>query len=72
MKFKLPAFLEGFESPIEGEVAMRRYAASQMGVGSIVIGIDEVGRGPLAGPVVFRMLVLVLPLRAPRSKKLIP
>ena len=80
MKFKLPAFLENIESPVEGEVALRKYAANPLtysGDGSpdlfsaaenvagseancadgngnraaIVIGIDEVGRGPLAGPV---------------------
>ena len=58
MKFKLPAFLEGIESPVEGEVAMRRFAASQTGENTVVIGIDEVGRGPLAGPVVACAAVL--------------
>ena len=58
MKFKLPAFLEGIESPVEGESAMRRFAASQTGENTVVIGIDEVGRGPLAGPVVACAAVL--------------
>lgn len=58
MKFKVPAFLEGIEAPIEGEVAMRKFAASQMGVNAVVVGIDEVGRGPLAGPVVACAAVL--------------
>ena len=58
MKFKLPAFLEGIESPVEGEAAMRRFAASQTGENTVVIGIDEVGRGPLAGPVVACAAVL--------------
>ena len=72
MKFKLPAFLENIESPVEGEVALRKYAADPLAFGgdldlfsaggarfgnaaensAIVVGIDEVGRGPLAGPVV--------------------
>ena len=58
MKFKLPAFLEGIEAPIEGEVAMRKFAVSQMGENAVVVGIDEVGRGPLAGPVVACAAVL--------------
>ena len=58
MKFKVPAFLEGIEAPIEGEVAMRKFAASQMGENAVVVGIDEVGRGPLAGPVVACAAVL--------------
>ena len=58
MKFKVPAFLEGIEAPIEGEVAMRKFSASQMGEKAVVVGIDEVGRGPLAGPVVACAVVL--------------
>ena len=58
MKFKVPAFLEGIKSPIEGEVAMRKFAASEMGENAVVVGIDEVGRGPLAGPVVACAAVL--------------
>lgn len=58
MKFKVPAFLEGIESPIEGEVAMRKFAASEMGENAVVVGIDEVGRGPLAGPVLACAAVL--------------
>ena len=58
MKFKVPAFLEGIEAPIEGEVAMRNFAVSQMGENAVVVGIDEVGRGPLAGPVVACAAVL--------------
>ena len=57
MKFKLPAFLEGIEAPIDGEVAMRKFAA-QAGENAVVVGIDEVGRGPLAGPVVACAAVL--------------
>ena len=102
MKFKLPAFLEKIESPVEGEVALRKYAANPLaysGDGSpdlfsvagnvagseancvdgngnraaIVIGIDEVGRGPLAGPVVACAAVLKSPdalLTLNDSKKL--
>ena len=73
MKFKLPAFLEGIESPVEGEVAMRKFAASQMGENAVVVGIDEVGRGPLAGPVVACAAVLKSPDIMPAlndSKKL--
>ena len=73
MKFKVPAFLEGIEAPIEGEVAMRKFAASQMGEKAVVVGIDEVGRGPLAGPVVACAAVLKAPDIMPAlndSKKL--
>ena len=102
MKFKLPAFLENIESPVEGEVALRKYAANPVaysGDGSpdlfssavngadsngnctdvvrdgaaIVIGVDEVGRGPLAGPVVACAAVLKSPdalLTLNDSKKL--
>ena len=99
MKFKLPAFLENIESPVEGEVALRKYAANPLAFGgepdlfsagnvagsdascadvannsaAIVIGIDEVGRGPLAGPVVACATVLKTPdalLTLNDSKKL--
>ena len=101
MKFKLPAFLENIESPVEGEVALRKFAANPLSFGddgspdlfsavgnagsdvncadvannsaAIVIGIDEVGRGPLAGPVVACAAVLKSPdalLTLNDSKKL--
>jgi ribonuclease HII len=95
MKFKLPAFLENIESPVEGEVALRKYAANPLTFGgdldlfsagadgarsesvaeksAIVVGIDEVGRGPLAGPVVACAAVLKSPdalLTLNDSKKL--
>ena len=73
MKFKVPAFLEGIEAPVEGEVAMRKFAASQKGENAVVVGIDEVGRGPLAGPVVACAAVLKAPDIMPAlndSKKL--
>lgn len=93
MKFKPPAFLENIESPVEGEVALRKYAANPLSFGgdgsldlfagnsadatgnrtAIVIGIDEVGRGPLAGPVVACAAVLKSPdalLTLNDSKKL--
>ena len=102
MKFKLPAFLEKIESPVEGEVALRKYAANPLAFSgdaldlfaqpvagnadsnancadivnnsaAIVVGIDEVGRGPLAGPVVACAAVLKSPdalLTLNDSKKL--
>ena len=95
MKFKLPAFLENIESPVEGEVALRKFAANPLAFGgdldlfsagangarsenasygsAIVVGIDEVGRGPLAGPVVACAAVLKSPdalLTLNDSKKL--
>lgn len=73
MKFKVPAFLEGIEAPVDGEIAMRKFAASQMGENAVVVGIDEVGRGPLAGPVVACAAVLKSPdalLTLNDSKKL--
>ena len=95
MKFKLPAFLENIESPVEGEVALRKFAANPLAFGGdldlfsaganvassgsavensvIVVGIDEVGRGPLAGPVVACAAVLKSPdalLTLNDSKKL--
>jgi ribonuclease HII len=91
MKFKLPAFLENVSTPVEGEVALRKFAADPASVGCvdsldlfasaaadagknvIVVGIDEVGRGPLAGPVVACAAVLKAPDIMPElndSKKL--
>lgn len=95
MKFKLPAFLENIESPVEGEVTLRKFAANPLAFGgdldlffagangtssgsavensAIVVGIDEVGRGPLAGPVVACAAVLKSPdalLTLNDSKKL--
>ena len=102
MKFKLPAFLENIESPVEGEVALRKYASNPLAFSdgtldlfsagnaaganvagnggcaagnsaAIVVGIDEVGRGPLAGPVVACAAVLKSPdalLTLNDSKKL--
>lgn len=91
MKFKLPAFLEKIENPVEGEVALRKFVADPASVGgvesldlfasaaagagesTVVVGIDEVGRGPLAGPVVACAAVLKTPDIMPElndSKKL--
>jgi len=89
MKFKLPAFLEKIENPVEGEVALRKFVADPVSVGgvdsldlfasagagesTVVVGIDEVGRGPLAGPVVACAAVLKSPDIMPElndSKKL--
>ncbi len=72
MKFKVPAFLEGIEAPVDGEIAMRNFAV-QAGENAVVVGIDEVGRGPLAGPVVACAAVLKVPDIMPAlndSKKL--
>ena len=33
MKFKLPAFLENIESPVEGEVALRKFAPNPLAFG---------------------------------------
>ena len=94
MKFKLPAFLENISTPVEGEVALRKFVADPASVGGagvdgsldlfasaaagegknvIVVGVDEVGRGPLAGPVVACAAVLKAPDIMPElndSKKL--
>ena len=89
MKFKLPEFLEEVATPVEGEVAMRKFICSQAGKAKsrnldlfaeelspkadILVGIDEVGRGPLAGPVVACAAVLKAPDVMPAlndSKKL--
>ena len=94
MKFKLPAFLENISTPVEGEVALRKFVADPASVGGagvdgsldlfsladvgakknvILVGIDEVGRGPIAGPVVACAAVLKAPDIMPElndSKKL--
>lgn len=53
MKYKLPAFLQDARSPETGERALREAFPKKT-----LIGIDEVGRGPLAGPVVSCAVVL--------------
>lgn len=53
MKFQVPAFLEEVKSPFEGEAALHAEFP-----GAVIIGVDEVGRGPLAGPVVAAAAVL--------------
>lgn len=91
MKFKLPAFLENVTTPVEGEVALRKFVADPASVGGVesldlfslagadskesvvLVGVDEVGRGPLAGPVVACAAVLKAPDVMPElndSKKL--
>lgn len=91
MKFKLPAFLENVETPVEGETLLRKFVADPASVGGvetldlfsladvgskknvILVGIDEVGRGPIAGPVVACAAVLKAPDIMPElndSKKL--
>lgn len=52
MKYNVPNFLLNTSSPIEGENAIRNFATHTLGENAIVVGVDEVGRGPLAGPVV--------------------
>ena len=56
MKFKLPEFLRDVRIPSEGENALRTNYP-----GCCIVGIDEVGRGPLAGPVVACAAVLKNP-----------
>ena len=58
MKYKNPDFMSAVTTPIEGEIAFRNYAESTFGPNYIIVGIDEVGRGPLAGPVVACAAVL--------------
>jgi len=53
LKFKTPDFLENVENPVAGELALRSHYPE-----SVIVGIDEVGRGPLAGPVVACAAVL--------------
>ena len=53
MKKKTPEFLLDVKNPFEGEKLLKEYAN-----GKIIIGVDEVGRGPLAGPVVACAVVL--------------
>ncbi len=61
MKYKNPDFMSAVTTPIEGEVAFRNYADATFGSHTIIVGIDEVGRGPLAGPVVACAAVLKSP-----------
>ena len=61
MKYKTPDFMSAITTPIEGEVAFRNYATSTFGPHTIIVGVDEVGRGPLAGPVVACAAVLRSP-----------
>ena len=56
MKFKQPEFLENTTTPKEGEIALRTNYTNVC-----IIGIDEMGRGPLAGPVVVCAAVLQNP-----------
>ena len=58
MKYKNPDFMSAVTTPIEGEIAFRNYAESTFGPDYIIVGVDEVGRGPLAGPVVACAAVL--------------
>lgn len=53
MKYKCPDFLLDVSNPFEGDKLLKDFAK-----GKVVIGIDEVGRGPLAGPVVACAAVL--------------
>ncbi len=57
MKFKLPEFLRDVQTPSEGENALRTNYPD-----CVIVGIDEVGRGPLAGPVVACAAVLKNPV----------
>ncbi len=70
MKFPLPDFLKEVQSPEEGENRLHKNFPEK-----ILIGIDEVGRGPLAGPVVACAAVLKKGASLPGlndSKKLTP
>lgn len=53
MKYSLPPYLLEATSPINGE---KRFVAHHPN--KIIIGVDEVGRGPLAGPVVACVAIL--------------
>ena len=53
MKYKAPEYLESVTDPVEGELALRKNFPHKL-----IVGIDEVGRGPLAGPVVACAAVL--------------
>ena len=53
MKFSLPPYLNEVSSPIEGQKQLCIHNQNK-----IIIGVDEVGRGPLAGPVVACVAVL--------------
>ncbi len=53
MKYQVPEFLKNVNNPFEGEKVLRIARPSQ-----IIIGVDEVGRGPLAGPVVACVTIL--------------
>ncbi len=53
MKFSLPPYLNEVSSPIEGQKQLCIHNQNK-----IIIGVDEVGRGPLAGPVVACAVVL--------------
>ncbi len=53
MKYSLPTFLNDISSPIEGQRELSLHFQNK-----VIIGIDEVGRGPLAGPVVACAVVL--------------
>ena len=71
MKFKLPAFLENVETPVEGEVALRKYAANPLAFGGDLDLFSAGGVG--AGPVVACAAVLKAPDIMPElndSKKL--
>ncbi|MCK9182962.1 MAG: ribonuclease HII [Fibrobacteraceae bacterium] len=57
MKFRTPDYLINVKSPIEGELALRAHFQSR-----VIVGVDEVGRGPLAGPVVACAAVLKNPV----------
>ena len=61
MKYKTPDFMSAVTTPIEGEIAFRNYAAATFGPNTVIAGVDEVGRGPLAGPVVACVAVLKSP-----------
>ncbi|MDR1759393.1 MAG: ribonuclease HII [Fibrobacter sp.] len=70
MKFPLPDFLKEVNSPEDGEKILHEKFPEK-----ILIGIDEVGRGPLAGPVVAGAVVLKKNITLPGlndSKKLTP